>query len=90
MIGNSTTLDEVKTVLVDTLGIQDRADSLDAQTPLFGGLPELDSLAVLELVAAIEDRFAITIEDEEFGGEIFETLGSLTSFVESKQQQASV
>ena len=86
MIGNSTTLDEVKTVLVDTLGIQDRADSLDAETPLFGGLPELDSLAVLELVAAIEDRFAITIEDEEFGGEIFETLGSLTSFVESKQQ----
>jgi acyl carrier protein len=85
MISDTTKLDEVKTVLVSTLGIEDRAAAIDASTPLFGGIPELDSLAVLELVTAIEDKFGITIEDEEFGGEIFETLGSLTDFVESKQ-----
>jgi acyl carrier protein len=85
MIGNTTTLDEVKTVLVKTLGIEDRADSLDASSELFGALPELDSLAVLELVTNLEERFDITVDDEEFSGEIFETLGSLTQFVESKQ-----
>lgn len=85
MISDTTKLDEVKAVLVSSLGIEDRADSIGASTTLFGGIPELDSLAVLELVTAIEDKFGITIEDEEFGGEIFETLGSLTEFVESKQ-----
>jgi acyl carrier protein len=78
-------LPEVAEVLVDTLGIQDRAASLDASTPLFGALPELDSLAVLELVSALEDRFGIVVEDEEFGGEIFETLGSLAAFVDTKR-----
>jgi acyl carrier protein len=85
MTTDTATLNEVKSVLVTTLGIEDRAASIDASTELFGGIPELDSLAVLELVTAIEDKFAITIEDEEFGGEIFETLGSLTEFVESKK-----
>lgn len=84
MIGNTTTLDEVRDVLVDTLGIQERADGLDAATPLFGAMPELDSLAVLELVSALEDRFDITVDDEEFSGEIFETLGSLAAFVAAK------
>lgn len=87
MISNASTVDDVKSVLVTTLGIEDRADSIDASTPLFGGLPELDSLAVLELVTSIEDRFDITIDDEEFSGEIFETLGSLAAFVEAKRER---
>ena len=81
MTTDTATLNEVKSVLVTTLGIEGRAASIDASTELFGGIPELDSLAVLELVTNIEDKFGITIEDEEFGGEIFETLGSLTDFV---------
>ena len=89
MTTDTATLNEVKSVLVTTLGIEDRAASIDASTELFGGIPELDSLAVLELVTNIEDKFGITIEDEEFGGEIFETLGSLTEFVESKQDSST-
>ena len=79
------TLAEVTDVVVETLGIQDRASTLDASTPLFGAMPELDSLAVLELVSALEDRFGIVVEDEEFGGEIFETIGSLADFVDGKR-----
>ena len=78
-------LPEVTEVVVETLGIQDRASTLDAGTELFGAMPELDSLAVLELVSALEDRFGIVVEDEEFGGEIFETLGSLATFVDDKR-----
>lgn len=84
MIADTTTLEGVTEVLVDTLGIQDRAEALNASTPLFGAMPELDSLAVLELVSALEDRFGITVDDEEFSGEIFETLGSLAAFVADK------
>jgi acyl carrier protein len=81
---NTSTLADVKSVLVEILGLEDRADSLDASTQLFGNLPELDSLAVVELVVALETRFGITIEAEEITGDVFDTLGSLTRFVDSK------
>jgi acyl carrier protein len=79
-------LDGVVDVIVKTLGIEDRADSLDASTPLFGSLPELDSLAVVELAAALEDRFDFVIDDSEFTGEVFETVGSLAAFVDARRQ----
>ena len=77
---------EVKDVLVKTLGVEDRADSIDSSTPLLGSLPELDSMAVLELVAALEQRFGITVDDDDVTAEIFETLGALTAFVQEKLQ----
>jgi acyl carrier protein len=77
-------LDDVKAVLVDTLGLGDRAGELSASTRLFGELPELDSMAVVELVYALEDRFAITIDGDEITAEVFETLGSLSTLVADK------
>lgn len=82
----SSTLDGVIAVIVDTLGIQDRAGTLDSSTPLFGSMPELDSLAVVEMLSAIEERFGFYIEDDEFTGDVFETIGTLADFVESKRQ----
>lgn len=76
--------DEVKAVLVETLGVEDRAETIDASTPLLGSLPELDSMAVLELVAALEQRFGITVDDDDVTAEIFETLASLATFVQEK------
>jgi acyl carrier protein len=78
-------IDAVKAVVVETLGVEDRADSLDASTPLFGHLPELDSMAVLELVLELEQRFGISIDGEDVTAEVFETLGSLAAFVDGKQ-----
>ena len=81
----SATVDEVKAVVVETLGVQDRADSIDAATPLFGSLPELDSLAVVELVLALEERFGIAIEGEDVTADVFETVAALADFVDSKR-----
>ena len=81
-------IDAVKEVLGRTLDIEDRVADMDASTPLFGELPELDSLAVVELATALEDRFEITIDDDNFSGEIFESLGNLTEFVESQRPAA--
>ena len=77
-------LDAVKAVVVDTLGLEDRADALDATTPLLDSLPELDSMAVLELVLELEQRFGITIEGEDVTADVFETLASLAAFVDDK------
>jgi acyl carrier protein len=73
----------MKAVVVETLGVEDRADALDATTPL-DSLPELDSMAILELLVELERRFDIVIEAEDISAEVFETLASLTAFVDSK------
>lgn len=84
---SKTTLDGVVAVIVETLGIQDRAHTLEASTPLFGSMPELDSLAVVELVTIIEERFGFYIDDDEFGGDVFDTIGTLAAFVEEKRSE---
>jgi acyl carrier protein len=80
-----TTIDDVKAVLVSTLGVQDRAATIDADTQLLGSLPELDSMAVLELIAAIEEKFGISVDDDEVTAEVFDTLGTLAALVDSKR-----
>jgi acyl carrier protein len=82
---NTIDIDAVKAVVVETLGVEDRADALDADTPLLGSLPELDSMAVLELVLELEQHFGITIEGEDVTADVFETLGSLAAFVDGKK-----
>ena len=82
---SAATLEGVKAVVVNVLGIQDRINTLDASTPLFGSIPELDSLAVVELAAALEAEFDFQIDDDDFTGEVFETLGSLADFVEQNR-----
>ncbi len=79
-----TTTQDVKELLVSVLGIEDRAATIDVDTPLLGSLPELDSMAVLELVAALEQRFGVTIDDDEVTAEAFDTLGSLAALLDSK------
>ena len=73
-------------VLVEVLGIEERADSLQESTPLFGSLPELDSLAVLELITALEERYDFEVKDADFTGEIFQTVGTLVAFVEEQRK----
>lgn len=77
-------LTPVREVLIDALELSQTPDELTVDTALFGTLPELDSFGVVALVGALEDRFAITIDDHEFGAELFETVGTLTDFVDAK------
>jgi len=77
-------LEQVRTVLIDTLKLDAAAREWSGDAPLFGSVPELDSLAVINVVTAIEDRFGIHIEDDEVSGELFATLSALADFVEAK------
>ncbi|MCI4588990.1 acyl carrier protein [Sphingobium sp. BYY-5] len=75
----------MRALLRDVLGLtQERVDAFDADTPLFGALPELDSMAVAGLLTEIEDRFHILIEDDDIDGDTFETFGSLVAFARVK------
>lgn len=75
----------VRAVLGDVLGLSpDRTAAFDDATPLFGTLPELDSMAVAGVLTELEDRLGITIEDDEVDGEMLETFGALRAFAEAK------
>ena len=77
-------LDEVKTVVGRCLQLGHRVQAMNESTPLLGAIPELDSMAVVSVITALEERFDITVADDEIGAAAFETLGSLTRFVEQK------
>ncbi|WP_373684256.1 acyl carrier protein [Sphingomonas sp. R-74633] len=72
-------------VLRDVLGLSaERVADFRADTPLFGALPELDSLAVAGVLTELEDRLGILIEDDEVDGEMLESFGALTRFAAAK------
>jgi acyl carrier protein len=77
-------LDEVKDILADVLSLGEAKNTLKADSALLGSIPELDSMAVVHLITALEDHFGFTVEDDEISASTFATLGSLSAFVESK------
>ena len=79
-------LNDVLELLDDTLGLGGRALKFDADTPLLGALPELDSMAVVNLIAAMEDRLGVSVDDDEISGETFATVASLAQFIAAKLQ----
>jgi len=77
-------LDDVTTILGDVLGLGDARSFLNEQSALLGSIPELDSMAVVNLITALEEHFGITIEDDEISAGTFETVGTLAAFVREK------
>lgn len=75
----------VRAVLRDILGIsQDRVAAFRAETPLFGALPELDSMAVAGVLTELEDRLGMLIDDDEVDGDMLATFGALVEFATGK------
>ena len=75
----------LRAVLVDVLGIAaDRVAGFGESTPLFGALPEFDSMAVAGLLTELEERLGITIDDDEVDADMLESYGSLLTFTRAK------
>ncbi|WP_288378453.1 acyl carrier protein [uncultured Massilia sp.] len=77
-------LEQTKTILGDVLNLGPAAAALTADSPLLGSLPELDSMAVVSLIGALEEHFGIVVDDDDISASTFATLGSLAHFVEQK------
>jgi acyl carrier protein len=77
-------LNEVKNVLIDVLNLGAAGHDLTAGSPLLGSLPELDSMAVVTLIGALEEHFGIMVDDDDISASTFATLGSLADFVAAK------
>lgn len=81
---------ELRALIADILGIDPaQAEAFDADSGLFGHLPELDSMAVAGLLTEMEDRLGILIDDDDVDGEMLETYGGLLAFARSKLAEAA-
>jgi acyl carrier protein len=75
----------LRAVLCDVLGLErDRVAGFESATPLFGALPEFDSMAVAGLLTELEERLGILIEDHEVDADMMETFGALLTFIRAK------
>jgi acyl carrier protein len=77
-------LQEVKNILGDVLSLGAAKDGLNENSALLGAIPELDSMAVVHLITALEEHFGFVVDDDEISAGTFETVGSLLAFVEQK------
>lgn len=77
-------IEAIKNILADVLSLGDRKTSLNSNSALLGSLPELDSMAVINIITALEEQFGIVVDDDEISAKTFETLGTLAIFVDQK------
>ena len=75
---------EVLAILDEVLSLKGRSRSFTTETALLGAIPELDSMAVVALITAMEERFGFIVEDDEIDGAAFATVGTLVDFVQGK------
>jgi acyl carrier protein len=57
-------------------------EALNDDTPLLGNV--IDSQGVIELIMFVQERFAITVDDEEVTTDNFASVNSTVAFIENK------
>jgi acyl carrier protein len=75
---------EVTRILYSVLSIDPKGAAWTSDTALLGAVPELDSMAVVTILTALEDQFGFAVDDDEVDGRTFGSVGSLTRFVQAK------
>lgn len=79
---DSHTFNQVRETIKTTLDLPGPVQRFTPETPLFGFIPELDSMGVVLLLTALEDQFDIQFSDDEINAEWFETFGQVAELVE--------
>ena len=83
-------IDQLKTVLDEALFLNGRAKQWGDQMSLLGNVPELDSMAVMNVVSALEIKFGIFVEDDDINADVFATIESLANFINQKKEQVEL
>ena len=61
------------------------ASTLNEETSMREGGLELDSVDMLEVIVAVEQRYGVKVADAEIGKKYFRTLGGIAEFVKANR-----
>lgn len=79
--------DELKALIIETLKLEDMTtNEIKDDEPLFQDGLGLDSIDALELAVALEQRYRVSIPDQETGRRAFASVSSLATFVSDNRQ----
>ena len=76
---------ELARKLVEILGLDVAAESVDPAAPLIGAGLGIDSIDTLELVVLIEKDYGVKIDNRASGVEAFASLGALAAFIKQRR-----
>jgi acyl carrier protein len=74
---------EVIAILRSVLG-EPATRHLRLDSALLGSVAEIDSMAVVAILTAVEERFGVVVDDDEVDGSTFASVANLIEFVRSK------
>ena len=72
---------EIRTFITEKF-LFGRSEALTDDVPLLGNV--IDSTGVIELIGFVQERFAISVEDEEVMADNFGSVKNVVAFVEKK------
>ena len=80
--------DTVKELIVELLFLTDTAPSDIGNDDVLEETLGVDSVALFQIVAGLEEAFDVRFEDEDFDGSRFGTVKDIAAFVREKQAAA--
>lgn len=78
-------MERLKGIIVNDLDVNVKMTDIDEHASLFEDGLGLDSIAIVDLIVAIEKDFSISIEEEELSSGLFKNLTALAAFIKNKK-----
>lgn len=80
-------IEHLKKIIFEEMFVQIYPENLDPDTPLFEDGLAIDSVAIVELISLLEEKFDIQFSDEDLVPESFSNLNQLSCLIARKKQE---
>ena len=85
-ISRADIVDQIKTLVVDSVQLHHiPREQITESTQLFHEGLGLDSVDILEVVVAVEQKFGVKVKDAKTGQHIFKSIGTIADFITQPQ-----
>jgi acyl carrier protein len=81
----TSTPDEIRTFIVEEILWESTENELSADAPLLAGV--LDSFGLTSLISFMEERYGITVPNEDLVEQNFGSVNAIAAYVERKQAE---